>query len=190
MSVSKKPKNVLVFAAALLFASGGVRLGTGMGPAIAFAEEQMETTESHQPDSIPEAPEVEPLLAALQARESRVSEREVALEDRLYALSAAEEEVTKRLAELEAAEQSLIAALTLSETANDSDITRLTAVYENMKPADAASLFQEMDPDFASGFLVRMRPEAAAAILAGLEPQTAYSISVIIAGRNANAPTD
>ena len=29
-----------------------------------------------------------------------------------------------------------------------------------------------------------------AAEMAGLEPQTAYSISVIIAGRNANAPTE
>ncbi|HCP82297.1 MAG TPA: hypothetical protein DIT67_12200 [Octadecabacter sp.] len=190
MPVSRKPKNVLIFAAALLFASGGVRLGTGMGPAIAFAEEQMETAETHQSEDTPQAPEIEPLLAALQARENRVSEREVALGDRFLALSVAEEEVTKRLAELEAAEQSLLAALTLSETANDSDVMRLTAVYENMKPADAASLFQEMSPDFASGFLVRMRPEAAAAILAGLEPQTAYSISVIIAGRNANAPTE
>ncbi|MCW1949951.1 MAG: hypothetical protein KIH44_001095 [Octadecabacter sp.] len=190
MSASRKPKSVLIFAAALLLASGGVRIGVGLGPAIAFAEEQMETGEIEQSEDQPQPPEIEPLLAALQARESRVSEREVALENRIFALSAAEEEITKRLAELETAEQSLTAALSLSETANDDDIARLTAVYENMKPADAATLFEEMAPDFASGFLVRMRPESAAAILAGLEPQTAYSISVIIAGRNANAPTE
>ena len=190
MSALRKPKNVLVFAAALLLASSGVRIGVGMGPAIAFAEEQMETNETNPPEETSQALEIEPLLAALQTRESRVSEREVALENRNFALSAAEEEITKRLAELEAAEQSLTAALTLSETANDDDIIRLTTVYENMKPADAANLFEEMAPDFASGFLVRMRPEAAAAILAGLESQTAYSISVTIAGRNANAPTE
>jgi flagellar motility protein MotE (MotC chaperone) len=107
----------------------------------------------------------------------------------LRALIAAEEELTKRLIELEAAEVSLTAALSLSETANDNDIARLTAVYENMKSADAARLFEEMAPDFAAGFLVRMRPDVAAAIMAGLDPPTAYSISAIIAGRNANAPT-
>jgi flagellar motility protein MotE (MotC chaperone) len=190
MAASRKPKSVLVFAAALLLASGGVRIGVGLGPAIAFAEEQLETGDAEQLEESPQPPEIEPVLAALQVRESRVSEREVALENRMFALSVAEEEIAKRLAELEAAEQSLSEAITVSETANDGDITRLTAVYENMKPADAANLFEEMAPDFASGFLVRMRPEAAAAILAGLEPQTAYSISVIIAGRNADAPTE
>jgi hypothetical protein len=33
-----------------------------------------------------------------------------------------------------------------------------------------------------------MRSEAAAGIMAGLSPQAAYSISVIMAGRNADAP--
>lgn len=189
MAVVSRPRQVLVFVAALLIASGGVRIATGVGPAIAFAEEQMAETEREQP--VPDSPmtQIEPLLAALQAREVRISEREVAIDDRLLALVAAQEELTKRLSELEAAELSLTAALSLSETANDSDIARLTAVYENMKPVDAAGLFEEMSPDFASGFLVRMRPDVAAAIMAGLEPPTAYSISAIIAGRNANAPT-
>lgn len=189
MGVSRRPKHVLSVVAVLLIASGGVRFVTGMGPAVAFAEEQM--TQAAVIEPMPEERlEVEPLLAALQAREARVAEREVAIDDRLRALALAEDELGKRLAELEAAESSLTAALVLSETANDSDIARLTTVYENMKPADAAGLFEEMAPDFASGFLIRMRPELAAAVFAGLEPQTAYSISAIIAGRNANAPTE
>lgn len=185
---NRRSKNVLSVIAGLLLASGAARLVTGVGPAIAYAEAQTAQTEQAQPDT--PVPEVEPLLAALQARETRVAEREVAIDDRLHALSVAEAELSERLAELEAAETSLTAALALSETANNNDIDRLTSVYENMKPADAAGLFEQMAPDFASGFLVRMQPEAAAAIFAGLEPQTAYSISVIIAGRNANAPTE
>lgn len=188
MAKTRRRKTVLVYVAGLLLVSGAVRIAMGIGPAVAFAEEQI--TQSEEINSEPQAqPEITPLLAALQAREDRISARETALEDRMRALSVAEEEIGKRLMELEAAEASLTATLTLSETANNDDIARLTAVYENMKPADAANLFEEMAPDFASGFLVRMRPESAAAILAGLEPQTAYSISAIIAGRNANAPT-
>jgi flagellar motility protein MotE (MotC chaperone) len=47
-----------------------------------------------------------------------------------------------------------------------------------------------MDPVFAAGFLGRMRSDAAAAILAGLPPELAYSISVVLAGRNASVPTE
>ena len=57
-----------------------------------------------------------------------------------------------------------------------------------MKPKDAAALFEEMSPEFAAGFLGLMRADAAALIMTGLEPTTAYSISVILAGRNANVP--
>jgi flagellar motility protein MotE (MotC chaperone) len=35
-----------------------------------------------------------------------------------------------------------------------------------------------------------MRPDAAAGIMAGLQPQTAYTISVVLAGRNAKVPTE
>ena len=55
---------------------------------------------------------------------------------------------------------------------------------------EAAALFEEMDPRFAAGFLGRMPAPAAAAIMAGLSPKTAYSFSVLLAGRNANAPRD
>lgn len=187
MTKLRRSKSVLPVVAVLLLASGGVRLATGMGPAIAYAEGHLAAQETDM-QAIP-PPDVTPLIAALQEREVRVASRETAIEDRLRALALAEEELSKRLMELEAAETSLLAALALSETANDNDIGRLTAVYETMKPADAAGLFEQMAPDFASGFLVRMQPESAAAIMAGLDPQTAYSISVIIAGRNANAPT-
>ena len=50
--------------------------------------------------------------------------------------------------------------------------------------------FEEMTPEFAAGFMARMRPDTAAAVMAGLEPATAYSISVVIAGRNARVPTE
>lgn len=188
MSVSTKRPYVLPVIAGLLIVSGAMRFTLGAGPAIAFADDQIATEEVAVPSQEPNE-DIAPLIAALQAREARLLEREAAIEDRLRALSLAEAELTERLQELQAAEESLTAAIAVSETANDADITRLVSVYENMKPGEAATLFEEMSPDFASGFLVRMRPEAAAAILAGLEPQTAYSISVIIAGRNANAPT-
>ncbi|MEP4475030.1 MAG: hypothetical protein ABJ024_08265, partial [Lentilitoribacter sp.] len=78
--------------------------------------------------------------------------------------------------------------MALANTAAEDDLVRLTAVYENMKPKDASALFEQMEPGFAAGFLGRMRADAAAGILSGLSPQVAYSISVILAGRNADIP--
>ena len=72
----------------------------------------------------------------------------------------------------------------------ENDLAALTSVYENMKPKEAAPLFEAMDPVFAAGFLARMRPEVAAGIMAKLSPDAAYSISVILAGRNANVPRE
>jgi hypothetical protein len=65
MSVVRRPKHVLAFVAALLIASGGVRLAMGVGPAIAFAEEQMVETEGAQTAPASAMPQIEPLLAAL-----------------------------------------------------------------------------------------------------------------------------
>ncbi len=187
MPALKGQKSALFVVAALFLISGGVRAVTGLEPAMATAQQEKLEDVAQSPES-PRA-DLDVVLEALNTREARIRERETALDDRLMALSAAEGELNERLAELQAAEASLLNALALSETANDTDIGRLTAVYENMKPADAADLFEQMAPEFSSGFLIRMRPESAAAIMAGLDPQTAYSVSVLIAGRNANAPT-
>ena len=66
----------------------------------------------------------------------------------------------------------------------------LVATTTATKPKDAAALFETMDPSFAAGFLSRMPADAAAGVLAGLSPEAAYTISVVMAGRNANAPQE
>ncbi|WP_306456516.1 MotE family protein [Flavimaricola marinus] len=130
------------------------------------------------------------LIEALQEREARVVAREARIADRMQAMAVAEAEIEEKIAELTEAEDSLAALLALANSAAEDDLNRLTAVYENMKPQDAAALFEAMEPAFSAGFMGRMRPESAAAIMTNLESQTAYLISVVLAGRNANAPTE
>jgi flagellar motility protein MotE (MotC chaperone) len=146
------------------------------------------------PGAVAEPPSCGPLPAelahALTEREERLAVREAALEARLSALELVERAVAGRLATLEAAEAQLAATLALAERAAEDDLARLTAVYEAMKPKDAAALFETMSTDFAAGFLGRMRPEAAAAVLSGMSAEAAYAISVLIAARNAGAPTE
>jgi flagellar motility protein MotE (MotC chaperone) len=128
------------------------------------------------------------MLAEVQDRERKVTEREKVLTDRSQANDLAEKRIEARLASLVEAEQNLSETVTIADKAADDDVKRLVTVYENMKPKEAAPLFSAMAPDFAAGFLSRMRPDASAAVMAALDPQVAYSISVIMAGRNAGAP--
>lgn len=178
----KSGRGALVILALVLASSGALRLGSGFGAAMANNAEKDPSTPLDCP--VPPAAVAE----ALVGRESYVKEQELVLEERMAALALADQAISKRLAELELAEESLKKTLTIADGAAEKDLARLTAVYEAMRPADAAALFQTMAPEFAAGFLGRMRPEIAAQVLAGMKPDKAYSISVLIAGRNATAP--
>ncbi|OYX41660.1 MAG: hypothetical protein B7Z02_15100 [Rhodobacterales bacterium 32-67-9] len=181
-------RGALFVIAVLLGSSGLIRIGTGAGHALANA------TVAETVEAAPDGPVCEPdagalaMLEDLRAREARLAAREAQVEDRSQALTLAKTEIDEKLAALVAAEDKLAATLALADQAADQDVARLVAVYEKMKPKEAAPLFAEMDPDFAAGFLARMRPDTAAAVMAGLDPKAAYTISVLLAGRNANAP--
>ncbi|WP_103332208.1 MotE family protein [Pseudotabrizicola formosa] len=180
-------RGTLALLALVLAAAGALRLGQGIGTAMALqaAEDPVASTEPLQCPAPPAA-----LAQALRDRDAALAAREAALQDRLAALSLADSALTARLAELEAAEASLRETLAIADGAAEKDLQRLTTVYEAMKPAEAAAIFETMAQEFAAGFLGRMRPDAAAAILAGMQPETAYAISVLIAGRNALAPKE
>lgn len=178
-------RGALVILAALLVASGVLRIGLGVDQALARAPDVVEIQEASQCSETPIA-----LVEALKIRGDAISQQEAALADRLAALALADQAIEMRLASLAAAEAELSETLARADGAAEADLTRLTAVYETMKPKDAAALFAAMAPEFAAGFLGRMRPEAAAAVLSGMAPETAYTISVLLAGRNALVPTE
>lgn len=186
-----RTRGILVLIAAALATSGILRLGPATA---AFAEDLSELlagTSADQNDGIPtpKPQDVAIVLAALQEREVLLQERETKLAQRLEALSLAEERVSSKLQELTKAEETLAATMSMARTAAADDLSRLTTLYENMKPKQAIPLFEAMDPEFAAGFIAQMKPANAAQIMAGLDPQISYAISVVLAGRNAAAPT-
>jgi flagellar motility protein MotE (MotC chaperone) len=129
-------------------------------------------------------------LQAILKREQDAKLLEAELATRKKALDVAKFEIERRIDALKEAESQLSATLSKANTAAEDDVLQLLKVYETMKPKDSAALFEAMEPTFAAGFLGRMRPDAAANIMAGLDPKVAYTISIILAGRNANAPKD
>ena len=179
----------------LLLTSAGLRLLTSADLVLAATDagEKINDNNVTQEQSVqsPITPEtLSPILVDLERREKKVQAQEEKIEKRMRALKTADAKIEERLAILRAAEENLRATIALASTAAEDDLARLTAVYENMKPKTAAALFEEMAPEFAAGFLGRMRPDAAAAIMAGMKPESAYTVSTILAGRNANVPTE
>lgn len=183
---STRRRNVLNVLSALLILSGVLRITIGAGEALAA---EPASTEEPGSDPVTHGSPSEDILAAINAREERLREREALVADRVRALQVAEMEVAEQLSVLQNAEQSLSATIALAETASETDLARLSVVYENMAPKDAAALFEQMPAAFAAGFLGMMEPTAAAKIMTGLKPETAYSFSVVLAGRNALVPT-
>ncbi len=183
-------RGALVVVATLFISSGLLRIGLEAGHA--FARESVDELPAAHMANVKgtcETPEdLRETLELFRDREARIAKREAQIADRIQALAVADKEIEARLAELVQAESDLRKLLVLADEAAEGDLARLTSVYEAMKPKDAAALFEEMAPEFASGFLSRMKPEAAAGIMSGLSPQVAYTLSAVMAGRNANAP--
>ena len=190
----RNSRGSVMFICFLLLGSAAVRIGSEAGKAVATevsADEDV-TNEMVEQNTAPALDQdgMTRLLAAFEEREARIEKLERDIEQRKKALEVADQEISERLSILEDAEATLRSMLAVADTAAEQDVQTLTAVYENMKPKEAAALFEEMEPAFAAGFLGRMRPDAAAGIMAGLTPQTAYTISVILAGRNAEVPPE
>lgn len=127
------------------------------------------------------------VVAALELRASGLDAREKELHDEALALEQRAAQIEQLSQALSAKKAELEETVVMVNSASENDLIQLATVYENMKPADAAELFSLMDPVFAAGFIARMRPEVSAEILGNIEPDIAYGLSVVLAGRNANA---
>ncbi len=185
---------VLFTIAALMIGSAVVRLAVTAGPVMArqmAADGPAEDAVAQERDVVPQIcqePELQRILDALRKREATLAAREDRIARREKELAATASEAEARLAELTSAREELRATIAQADAAAEDDVARLTRVYEQMKPKDAATLFEQMDPRFAAGFLARMKPEASAGIMAGMNPESAYAVSVILAGRNTSTP--
>ncbi|WP_339927536.1 MotE family protein [Yoonia sp. 208BN28-4] len=183
----KNGRGTLHIIGGLLVASAMVR-GIATGTPVVAQDQLSQEPVVTQTEAATSAPDA--LLAALQDREKRLIARENQVADRIQAIRLAETEIAEQLTALQDAETALRETLALAETAASDDLARLATVYENMKPRDAANLFAEMTPNFAAGFLGLMDPTSAAAIMTELEPAVAHTFSVMLAGRNADVPTE
>lgn len=182
-------KRALSVLAAFLALAAVMKAASGIGGAMAQATDPAPAPRPVAVGFAPPDPGILPdLVVDLATREAALTDRLAALAAREAELAAFEGQLQAQLAELTRAEAALRATMALADQAAEGDLTRLTAVFESMRPEQAAQVVAEMAPDFAAGLLARLRPEVAGAILGGVEPRLAYGLSAILAGRNADVP--
>ena len=98
MSVRHRAGRGTLFIVAMLFAtSGALRLGSGVGVALARTESQPEVAGATVEPALCETPTA--LSEALKLREGRVAVQEAALQDRLAALALADAAISERMVE-------------------------------------------------------------------------------------------
>ena len=126
------------------------------------------------------------VLAVMKKDLKRLETRKVEISKREAALETLEMKLKDQMKAVELANSTLETRINTLKTVADEDLTHLVAMYETMKPKQAAEIFNSMDPNFAAGFLREMNSTKAGLIMASMDARKSYSISVIIAGRNAN----
>lgn len=129
------------------------------------------------------------LMKALRDREAQLNAEEARIADRAQTLNVAEAKLAEQLAAYDKAQKQLQETLASADKAAEKDINKMTTVYENMKPADAARILDRMDVAFAAGLMARMRPEIAAQILSAMNADSAYAVTLTVASRNSKVPT-
>jgi len=188
----KKPSATFLIIMCFL-SSGALRIlenGEAIAQEVSDTSARLAGSESMEPQNCPAPYEPQAMIEAILEREASLDALEQTLMDREQVLRVAKLRIEDQLVVLEDAENRLADTLALADNAAEKDLERLTSVYENMKPKEAADIFETMDVTFAAGFLSRMRPDAAAGILSNVDKTLAYAISVAMAGRNIGVPTE
>lgn len=85
------------------------------------------------------------------------------------------------LAELKSSIEGLLAKI---ENQKTEDLERLIALYQNMKPAEAATIMNDLDIEVMIMVLGAMQPRVAAPIMAKMSPVRARAVSKIILERS------
>ena len=137
-------------------------------------------------DGCTDVPEAMALADRLRQRGIAVDRALADLDRRKQELAAAEARIKTRLDALKAAKAALTDARGARADGTAAGIERLIAVYDAMKPAEAATILAVLPPDFAAAILMRVQPETGARIIARIDPGQA---AVLTAHMGARRPT-
>jgi flagellar motility protein MotE (MotC chaperone) len=130
------------------------------------------------------------LLARLGDRRGELDAREKELDMRMALVEAAEKRLEERTAALKALEAQINALVEEKKSDEKEQFTAIVAMYETMKPKEAATLFNALDNETLLRVARAMSPRKMAPILAKMDPMKAKTLTAGMARREAEPTAD
>ena len=132
------------------------------------------------------------ILESLKGRRQELDARSRELDMRENLLKAAEKRVEARVAELKEMEARLKGEMNSRDQEEEKRFKSIIAMYETMKPKDAARIFDRLDMKILVEVATHMNPRSMSEIMAQMSPESAEKLTVELAARangNPKAPT-
>lgn len=129
-------------------------------------------------------PEAVALADELNLRANRIERYMESVAAQKADIAAAEENLRERLGELKATKASIQSRKDTTTESIRNDVDRLVALYDQMKPAEAAAILTNLPSDFAAEILMRVKPETGARIIASVEPRQAALLTAEMGARS------
>lgn len=135
-------------------------------------------------------PEAVALAELLELRALRMERFKAELQRQRADIAIAEGTLTSKLRQLKAVRDAGGAGRDTMRQAVSDDIDRLVAVYDEMKPREAAAILSNLPPDFAAEILMRVEPETGARIIAAVDPGQAAILTTHMSARRVTPAKD
>ena len=117
------------------------------------------------------------LLQELAERRTVLDAREQQLEEREVLLKAAEQRLVEKQTELTSTKEEIVALLKQQDKQEKAKIKQLVAIYENMKPKDAANIFNELEMPVLLQVIKNMKERKVAPVIASMSAEKARSLT-------------
>ncbi|MGB0551483.1 MAG: MotE family protein [Alphaproteobacteria bacterium] len=117
------------------------------------------------------------LLQELAERRTVLDAREKQLEEREVLLKAAEQRLVEKQTELTSTKEEIVALLKQQDKQEKAKINQLVAIYENMKPKDAANIFDELEMPVLLQVIKNMKERKVAPVIASMSADKARSLT-------------
>lgn len=121
------------------------------------------------------------VLARLAARRAELQKYEEELALRSSIVDAAEKRIEERAATLEALESQISALVDQRQQMESGNFAGIVAMYETMRPKDAANIFNNLDMEVLLQVAKTMSPRKMAPIMAQMEAKRAQELTVRMA---------
>jgi flagellar motility protein MotE (MotC chaperone) len=128
------------------------------------------------------------VLRQLAKRRDELAGRERALDDREAMLKATEQRIAAQVEQMKQMKAEYQQMRTQRDEAAEASLRRLVAVYEAMKPDEAARIFETMEGAVLLDVVMRMGERRLAPILAQMSPARAQALTIAMAHRRAVIP--